>query len=283
MAEPYDVKTVGLLPVWDAKKDELLAAWRTIIERKQLHVSTRETVEDCKRLGDGRFEVRTNKKHYRAQRVVLSIGTRGKPRKLGVPGEHLPKVSALLTDAADHRGQRVVVVGGGDSAVEAAIALADTAARVTLSYRGKQLSRCKAKNRQRLDELVKAGRIELKFSSNVVEIKPESIKLKVGEKTEELANDHLLVCIGGDAPVKWLESVGVKFRDKPHEFARPKTDDLVTSLCGPVAETTPERAGSVAAGNVMVDIGRSDSAEVELLEEQRTIIRFPIEKVRRTA
>jgi thioredoxin reductase/ferredoxin len=291
MAEPYDVKTLGLLPVFDAKKDELLASWRTIIDRKGLKVATRETVEDVKRLGDGRFEVRSTKKLYRAQRVVLSIGTRGKPRKLAVPGEHLPKVTALLTDAAEHRGQRVMVVGGGDSAVEAAIALSETATRVILSYRGKALSRCKAKNRQKLDEVVKAGRVELRFSSNVVEVKAETVVLKTGERVEELPNEHLFVCIGGDAPVKWLESVGVKFRDKPHEFARPSTDKALEALCGPLRETTPEAAGGGAKRNVLVDIGEfqpeegADSAahELDALEEQRTVIRFPVEKVRRTA
>jgi putative YpdA family bacillithiol system oxidoreductase len=293
MAEPYDVRSVGLLPVWDSKKDELLAVWRTVLDKKGVKVSTRESVEDVRRASDGRFEVRSTKKHYRAQRVVLGIGTRGKPRKLGIPGEHLPKVTALLNDPAEHRGQRVLVVGGGDSAVEAAIALADTAARVSLSYRGKALSRCKAKNRQRLDELTKQGRVELKFSSNVVEIKPELVRIKTGERVEDLVNDHVFVCIGGDAPVKWLEGVGVKFRDKAHEFSRPPTDQLVESLCGRVAETTPDMVAGAANKNVMVEMDSGqrpitqplDSAELELaeLDEQRTVIRFPIEKVRRTA
>ncbi|MFI5289130.1 MAG: NAD(P)-binding domain-containing protein [Polyangia bacterium] len=292
MAEPYDVKCVGLLPVWDSQKDELLAAWRTILDRKQVRISTRETVEDVRRLPDGRFEVRSSRKHYRAQRVVMSIGTRGKPRKLGVPGEHLSKVSMLLTDAAEHRGQRVMVVGGGDSAVEAAIALADTAARVILSYRGKSLSRCKAKNRQRLDELVKVGRIEPRFGSNVVEIKQESIKLKTGEEVRELDNDHLFVCIGGDAPIKWLESVGVRFIDKPHLFARSGTDKLVEKLCGPQRETEREAAGGGAPDAVMVDMGSFRPGTLELgtgdvefpeEDEQRTVIRFPVERVRRIA
>jgi thioredoxin reductase len=173
--------------------------------------------------------------------------------------------------------------------VEAAVALAETAARVVLSYRGKALSRCKAKNRQKLDEMVRAGRVELRFGSNVAEVKPESIQLKTGERVEEIANDHLFVCIGGDAPVKWLESVGVKFRDKPHEFARPNTDKLLEQLCGALTETTPESAAGAAAKNVMVDIPevrhQPDSAELELadMEEQRTVIRFPVEKVRRIA
>lgn len=183
-----------------------------------------------------------------------------------------------------------MVVGGGDSAVEAAIALSETAARVVLSYRGKALSRCKAKNRQKLDEVVKAGRVELRFSSNVVEIKAESVSLKTGDKVDEMPNDHLFICIGGDAPVKWLESVGVKFRDKPHEFARPATDKLVEQLCGPQRETSADVGGGRANKNVMVEIDdlkpahqADDSAAhaFDELEEQRTVIRFPVEKVRR--
>jgi putative YpdA family bacillithiol system oxidoreductase len=278
MAEPYDVKCVGLLPVFDSGKDELLAAWRTILDKQRVHVSTRETVEDVQRDTRGWFNVKTNKQVYSAQRVVMAIGTRGKPRKLGVPGEHLPKVTALLTDAAEHRGQRVLVVGGGDSAVEAAIALAETAQRVTLSYRGKQLSRCKAKNRQKLDEVVKAGRVVLRFATNVAEISAEAVKLKAGEQYETIANDHVFVCIGGDAPVKWLESVGVKFVEQAHMFQRDATDKLVEKLIGPQKETTREGAGGGAGANVMVDIG---SVQNEL-DGQPTVIRFPVEKVRRT-
>lgn len=280
MAEPYDVKCVGLLPVWDCGKDELLASWRTIIDKNRIHVATRETVEDIQRDTRGWFTVKTSRQVYSAQRVIMSIGTRGKPRKLGVPGEHLAKVTPLLTDPAEHRGQRVLVVGGGDSAVEAAIALADTAQRVTLSYRGKQLSRCKAKNRQKLDECVKAGRVILRFATNVHEIKNDVVVLKAGEQYEQIANDHVFVCIGGDAPVKWLESVGVKFVEQPHMFQRGPTDKLVEKLTGPIAETTRERAGAGAPSAVMVDMG---SFEARPLEEQRTVIRFPVEKVRRTA
>jgi putative YpdA family bacillithiol system oxidoreductase len=269
MAEPYDVRCVGLLPVWDAKKDELLAAWRSLIDRRGVSVQTRETVEEVKRLDGSRFEVRTTRKLYRAQRVVLAIGTRGKPRRLGVPGENLAKVTALLGDAADHRGQRVIVVGGGDSAVEAAIALAETAARVTLSYRGKQLSRCKNANRVRLAELEQKGRVVVRFSTNLVEIKQETVKLRRADgRVEELDNDHVFVCIGGDAPVKWLEQVGVRFVERPHMYQMAATDRLVEQLIGAVEET---RAPS---GPVVV---RAD------LTEEPTVLRFPVERVRKTA
>jgi thioredoxin reductase (NADPH) len=275
MAEPYDVRGLGLLPVWDCRKDELLAVWRTILDKNRIHVSTRESVEDVQRDTRGWFNVKTNKQVYSAQRVVLAIGTRGKPRKLGVTGEHLPKVTALLSDPADHRGQRVLVVGGGDSAVEAAVALAETAQRVVLSYRGKALSRCKAKNRQKLDEVVKAGRVVLRFGTTVSEIRADVIVLKAGETQETVANDHVFVCIGGDAPVKWMESVGVRFIEQPHMFQRGPTDKLVENLIGPVAETTREGAGGGAGSAVMV--------EASFDEQQRTVLRFPFEKVRKIA
>jgi putative YpdA family bacillithiol system oxidoreductase len=254
MAEPYDVKCVGLLPVWDTGRDELLAAWRTIIERTGLSVQTRETVEDVQRDLMGEFLVKTSRRTYHARRVVLSIGTRGKPRRLGVPGESLPKVSALLTDADHHRGQRVLVVGGGDSAVEAALALAQTAQRVTLSYRGRQLSRCKAKNRQALDQLVEGRRIALRFGSNVAEIKPDAVVLKTGTDYEQVPNDHVFVCIGGDAPVRWLEKTGVRFNDQPHLFSRGPTDRVVEALIGPQPDTGKAQDG-MGVRSVMVDMG----------------------------
>jgi thioredoxin reductase len=287
LAEPYDVRTVGLLPVFDAGKDELIAAWRTILDKNRIHVALREGVEDVQRDTRGWFNVKTSKQVYSAQRVVLGIGTRGKPRKLGVTGESLPKVTPLLTDPADHRGQRVLVVGGGDSAVEAAVALAETAQRVWLSYRGKSLSRCKAKNRQKLDEVVKAGRVVLRFGTTVSEIKADQVILKAGESHETIANDHVFVCIGGDAPVKWMESVGVKFVEQAHMFQRSSTDKLVEQLIGPVTETTREGAGGGYSEAVLVDMGPDERRAAAdhsggFDDDQRTIVRFPVETMRRT-
>jgi hypothetical protein len=176
----------------------------------------------------------------------------------------------------------VLVVGGGDSAVEAAIALAETAQRVTLSYRGKALSRCKAKNRQKLDEVVRAGRVVLRFGTNVAEVKPDMVLLKAGEQVEQIANDHVFVCIGGDAPVKWLESVGVQFVEQEHMFQRGPTDKQLEQLIGPVKEVTREGAGGGAGESVMIDVGARSSVDDD---EEQTIIHFSParKKVRRSA
>src|SRR5512143_4197196 len=110
-----------------------------------------ESVETVLRGNDGVFEVRSTVATYRAQRMVLSIGTRGKPRTLQVPGENLPKIFNLLDDPDDWRGKNVLVVGGGDSACEAALALSDAGARVMISYRGKGFSRAAPKNKQAIE------------------------------------------------------------------------------------------------------------------------------------
>jgi thioredoxin reductase (NADPH) len=235
MAEPYDVRCLGLLPVWDSDKDQLLAVWKRLIDELGINISTRETVDELALRGD-LFAIRTSRRQLRARRVLLAIGTRGQPRRLGVPGEDLPKVSPLLSDPELHRGQHVLVVGGGDSAVEAALALARTAAQVTLSYRKKALSRCKTKNRWGLHDAVSRGRVLLRFESVVQEIRPQSVVLQVENGQLEIENQQVFVCIGGEAPVRWLERAGVRFGDEPHSFQRGPTDQLVESLIGPCAE-----------------------------------------------
>jgi thioredoxin reductase/NAD-dependent dihydropyrimidine dehydrogenase PreA subunit len=233
MAEPREAECLGHLPVFDATKEELLATWMELVRERRVQISLREPVEAIEPDGAG-FQVRSildgKKRAWRAQRVVVAIGTRGKPRTLGVPGDQLPKVMPLLRDPDEHVGQRVLVVGGGDSAVEAAVALAGVARQVILSYRGKALSRCKAQNRKRLDEAVRAGQVQAIFGSNVVEIRDGSLTLKVGDQARELPNDHVIAAIGGDAPVRWLERIGVQFAPHPHLFQRGPTDELVRSL-----------------------------------------------------
>src|SRR5690349_1454866 len=157
MAEPYDAQNLSLLPVFDSGKEQLLPIWRELIDRVGLTIKQGESVETVSRSKDGNFEVRSTVATYRAQRVVMSIGTRGKPRTLQVPGENLPKIFNLLDDPDDWRGKNVLVVGGGDSACEAALALADSGARVMVSYRGKGFNRAAPKNKQGVEAYAAQG------------------------------------------------------------------------------------------------------------------------------
>jgi len=149
---------------------------------------------------------------FPARFVILALGRRGTPRKLGVPGEDQPKVMYQLTDAASYEGQKILVVGGGDSAAEAAISLARQRGNtVSLSYRREKLVRIKKKNDERLSQLLASGRVRPLFGSEVAEVRKDSVTLKVGERRTELPNDYVFVFAGGEPPFKFLKQIGVRF------------------------------------------------------------------------
>jgi thioredoxin reductase (NADPH) len=254
MAEPYDAVNLSLLPVFDAGKEQLIPIWRELIDRVGLTIKQGESVETVTPGGDGTFEVRTTVAAYRAQRVVLSIGTRGKPRTLQVPGENLPKVFNLLEDPDEWRGRAVLVVGGGDSACEAALALADAGAKVMISYRGKGFSRAAPKNKQAIEGYAAEGRIKAKLGSQVLAFEPDSVTLALGDGSQKrYPNDAAFVLIGADPPVQWLEKLGVRFVERPHQYQLGKTDDLVRRFVA-------RAAAQVLGGSVGLEPARPAAA-----------------------
>jgi thioredoxin reductase len=147
--------------------------------------------------------------------VLLSIGRRGTPRKLGVTGEEMPKVMYRLVDAAQFAGQRVLVIGGGDSALEAAATISEeTDAIVDLSYRSEAFQRAKRKNRQRVDDAAAAGRLTVRLSTQVQSITKSAVTLKTGSGPIELPNDAIIVCAGGVLPTDFLKSLGISTTTK---------------------------------------------------------------------
>jgi thioredoxin reductase (NADPH) len=246
MAEPYDTQNLSLLPVFDSSKEQLVAIWRELIERTGVRINLGEAVEAVQRAGDGWFDVRTTVAAYRAQRVVLATGTRGKPRTLQVPGENLPKVASLLDDPDEWRGRDVLVVGGGDSAVEAAVALADAGARVMISYRGKSFNRAAPKNRQTIEGYAAQQRLKAKYGSQVVAFEAEAVILQLDDGSQKRYPNHAaFVLIGADPPVTWLEKLGVRFVLRPHQYSLGKTDGFVRRLV-PSAAPCPEDAARAA-------------------------------------
>jgi thioredoxin reductase len=143
---------------------------------------------------------------------VLAIGRRGVPRKLGVPGEELSKVIYSLREPEAYQKDRVLVVGGGDSAVEAALALAEQPGnQVSLAYRGDRFSRIKPGNLSRIDDAVARRRVEVLWSTNVVEITPGDVLVRTTNNTgARLGNDLVAVFAGGELPTKFLERCGVQ-------------------------------------------------------------------------
>jgi thioredoxin reductase/ferredoxin len=245
MAEPYDTMNLSLLPVFDSSKEQIIPIWRELIERVGLKINQGEAVESATRMNDGTFEVRTTVASYRAQRVILATGTRGKPRTLQVPGENLPKVSNLLDDPDDWRGKDVLVVGGGDSAVEAALALTDAGARVIISYRGKSFNRAQPKNKQAIESYAAQNRLKAKLGSQVVSFEPDSVILSLADGSQKrYPNTGAFVLIGADPPVTWLEKMGVRFVLRPHQYALGKSDDFVRRLCATAIECPQDASGA---------------------------------------
>ncbi len=214
LAEPARVQLYGGLWVADASKEELLRVWETIIARSQLRIHTGERVEAVERRG-AFFEVRSASGAYRARRVVLAMGRRGTPRRLGVPGEELDKALYDIVEMEAFAGQRMLVVGGGDSAVESALGLANQpGTTVTLCHRGTDLARVKERNRAKLDAALAAGRLELLIESRVAEIRPAVAVLDCAGMPRLLPNDYVIVRIGGEAPYPFLERCGVRIVTK---------------------------------------------------------------------
>jgi len=216
MTGPVKVPGYGKLRFREISKEELIEVWDEILGRTGLTVNTGETVVEVKREGDGHFSVQTTRSSYRTRRVVLAIGRRGVPRKLGVPGEELPKVVYSLREPETFRGDRVLVVGGGDSAVEAALSLAEQpGSDVKLSYRGASFSRIKPGNLERVDEALRQRKLEVLWSTHLLRIAEDSVVYRgPQEDIVELPNDFLFVFIGGDLPTPFLRASGVEIETK---------------------------------------------------------------------
>lgn len=209
MTRPVRLPLYGNVKTREIRKEELLGLWEDIVAKTGLQVRTGCRVEGVTKGADGVFDVRTADGTLRTQRVVLAMGRRGSPRKLGVPGEDGAHVTYRLLDPEQYAGRRCLVVGGGDSAVEAACSLGDAGAVVHLSYRRDSFGRIKKKNAARLDASVAANQVELVLSSQVRSIDEGSVALAVGDEERTLGNDYVLVFAGGVLPTKFLAEAGV--------------------------------------------------------------------------
>jgi putative YpdA family bacillithiol system oxidoreductase len=211
LLQPVELPFYGRLREAEYPKEQLLEVLEELRRRASIDVRFGEKVEAIQR-HESVFQVRSPSGVTTARFVILALGRRGTPRTLGVPGEDQPKVMYQLTDAASYEGQRVLVVGGGDSAVEAAIGLSrQRGNRVSLSYRRERLVRIKKKNEDRVAGLLSAGRIEGLFGSEVEEIGPASVRLRTPDGTREVPNDYVFVFAGGQPPFELLRRAGVRF------------------------------------------------------------------------
>jgi len=219
MTQPATLPLVGKVNMRETTKEELLSFWEGVMQKTGVKVRFQERVDAIKPVGGPGpkqgFEVTTTAGVHRVRNVLLAIGRRGTPRKLEVAGEDLPKVVYRLDDPAQYRGRNVLVVGGGDSAIEAATTLAEEpGTTVTLSYRGDAFNRIKAKNRKRLAAFQQDGLLKVVLKSSVKKIQALSIELKTEQGQMALPNDAVIVCAGGILPTGFLKSIGVEIETK---------------------------------------------------------------------
>jgi thioredoxin reductase/NAD-dependent dihydropyrimidine dehydrogenase PreA subunit len=211
LLQPVDIPLCGRLREAEYPKEQLLEIFEELRRRASIDIRFDAKVERIEREGSD-FRVTTTSGATAARFVILALGRRGTPRTLGVPGEDQPKVMYQLTDAVSYEGQRVLVVGGGDSAVEAAIGLSrQRGNHVSLSYRREKLVRIKKKNEERVAGLLSSGRIVGLFGSEVEEIGPASVRLRTPDGTREIPNDYVFIFAGGQPPFDLLHRAGVRF------------------------------------------------------------------------
>ena len=214
MTAPALLPIVGKMHFRETTKEALMEFWEGIVSKAGLQVSERERVESIQVEDDG-FTVATANNSYKTRAVLLAIGRRGTPRKLGVPGEEQTKVVYRLIDPEQYQHQHVLVVGGGDSALEAAISIAEEpGTTVTLSYRSEAFSRAKEKNRNKVADAEKQGRLNVLMQSNVKHINTEQVTIQTPEDLINIDNDAVIVCAGGVLPTALLKNIGIEVETK---------------------------------------------------------------------
>jgi thioredoxin reductase/polyferredoxin len=216
-AEPDAVPPKGKLWLDGATKEDLVERWNAIVAENDLDVRCEESLVALEKQPAGTFLATTDKGEHRARRVVLATGQRGNPRRLGVPGEDMEQVYHRLYSPRGYRDEDVLVVGGGNSAVEAAITLSEQN-RVTLSYRRGAFSRLFKDNRRQLDERVAAGKVTLVLDSEVTAFRDGQTELQVrrdgAAETRVVKTDHAFVLIGAELPVRFLRSLGIHLENE---------------------------------------------------------------------
>jgi thioredoxin reductase (NADPH) len=246
MTSPVEFPMYGKFKKLQLSKENLLAFWDMILNRADFNVSTAEKVEDIKKEADGIFTVITATNRYRSRTVILALGKAGEPRKLGIKGEGLPKVMYRLIEADHYINKKILVVGGGDSAVEAAMGLANQSGnQVTLSYRGESFSRIKERNARRIADCVRSGKLKVLFNSNPVEFKAESVILEVSGTSQEIPNDFVWIFAGGTPPNAFLKKIGVGFGVRDLTLEASTAAKQATAERTEYAQTAVARAAAV--------------------------------------
>ncbi|MBI5728059.1 MAG: NAD(P)-binding domain-containing protein [Ignavibacteriales bacterium] len=220
MTHPMDLPLFGKIKLTQTSKTELLQIWKEVISKNNININEQEKVEKLSS-SDNIFSLTTTKGTYTARSVVIAIGRRGTPRKLGVKGEDKEKVFYRLLDPELIQKQNILVVGGGDSAIESALLLADENNQVTISYRSESFSRIKPMNLEKINDAAKNDKVKILFNTTVQEIFDDSVLLNFNNgESAKIANELVYVLAGGELPTAFLKSVGIEINRKFGEKLR---------------------------------------------------------------
>ncbi|MCW9046815.1 MAG: NAD(P)-binding domain-containing protein [Gammaproteobacteria bacterium] len=209
MTAPAELPIVGKMQFKETTKETLMTFWNDVVAKSGLEINDRARVESIETVSNG-FIVKTHNEEYKSRAVLLAIGRRGTPRKLGVPGEEQSKVVYRLIDPVQYRNQHVLIVGGGDSALEAAVSISEEeGTSVTISYRSEAFSRAKEKNRKKIEDAEKSGQLKVIMKSTVKQIDADQVIINTDNDEVCLKNDAIIVCAGGILPTQFLKSSGI--------------------------------------------------------------------------
>ena len=214
MTAPVQLPIIGQISMTETTKEALINFWKKAEQRSGITINYQEHMDSIEKTSDG-FIVKTPKDEYHTKSVLLAVGRRGTPRKLGVPGEEQTKVVYNLIDAAQYRNKNVLVVGGGNSALEAATSIAEEpGTNVTLSYRSETFSKANPKNVEKAKLSADEGKLTLALKSSVKQIDDKQVTLKTKDGEIKIANDAVIVCAGGVLPTPMLRTLGVEIETK---------------------------------------------------------------------
>jgi len=214
MTAPVKLPIIGQVRFGETTKEILVNFWRDAEQKSGIHINAKERMEKIAKV-DGGYRVKTEKATYHTKTVLLAIGRRGTPRKLGVTGEELSKVVYHLDDSAQYRYRNVLVVGGGSSALESALAIAnETDTNVTLSYRGNTFQKANPANVAAIDEAAKAGKLQILMQSTIKRIGSKDVTILYQGRELDLANDNVIICAGGVLPTTILQDLGIDIETK---------------------------------------------------------------------
>ncbi|MFZ4401793.1 MAG: NAD(P)-binding domain-containing protein [Bacteroidales bacterium] len=214
MTSPMDLPLYGKVKLYETSKTELLDLWKTVISKNEILIKENSKVDSITP-HNNIFTIQTlSGEVYTSKKVLLAIGRRGTPRKLDIPGENLEKVAYRLLEPEIIKDKNILVVGGGDSAIESALLLAENN-KVILSYRSEAFNRIKPMNNIRINEAIENASIDVMFNSNPVSINKDHIVI-VNKNNEKLSikNDLVFIFAGGELPTQFLQKIGIQITKK---------------------------------------------------------------------